>query len=347
MPIPVVVIAIAAAAGVAGTGCGVHGGIKIANAKSVEADAKSRHEANMAQFESTGDECNRSMDELGETELRILEGFDEFMDVVSELQNAPAFSDIDMIGFDLPPFDVEELRNVSICAKATLGGLAGAAAGTAGGIAAAGATTTLIGALGTASTGTAIASLNGVAATNAILAWLGGGSLAAGGGGMALGTAVLGTATAGAAVLVAGVIVNFVGCKLFDDADELANQVDEEEREVSRVCELLKRLKDASTTYRTSLEKVEDVYQSNLSASKRIVFEEGKKDWSRFTEREKLVLQNTVLLVGLLFKMCSISVVRDDDGDGSIDNANTDELDSMKSEAAKLLGELSRNEEQE
>lgn len=347
MPIPVVVIAIAAAAGVAGAGCGMHGGIKIANAKSVEAGAKSRHETNMARFESTGNECNRSMDELGETELRILESFDEFVDVVSELQNAPTFSEIDTAGFELPPFDAEELRDVSVCAKATLGGLVGAAAGTAGGIAAAGATTTLIGALGTASTGTAIASLNGVAATNAILAWLGGGSLAAGGGGMALGTAVLGTATAGAAVLVAGVIMNFVGCKLSDDANELANQVDEEEQEVGRVCELLERIKDASTTYRTSLEKAEDVYRSSLSASKRIVLDEGKKDWSQFTEREKLVFQNTVLLVGLLFKMCSINVVRDEDGDGSIDSANTEALDEMKDEAAQLLSGLSCNEEQE
>lgn len=40
----------------------------------------------------------------------------------------------------------------------------------------------------TASTGTAIASLSGVAATNATLAWFGGGSLAAGGMGMTGGT---------------------------------------------------------------------------------------------------------------------------------------------------------------
>lgn len=38
-----------------------------------------------------------------------------------------------------------------------------------------------VGELATASTGTAIAELSGVAAHNAILAWLGGGSLAAGG----------------------------------------------------------------------------------------------------------------------------------------------------------------------
>jgi len=50
----------------------------------------------------------------------------------------------------------------------------------------------LVGTYGTASTGTAISGLSGAAASNAILAWLGGGSLAAGGGGMAVGTAMLG-----------------------------------------------------------------------------------------------------------------------------------------------------------
>lgn len=44
---------------------------------------------------------------------------------------------------------------------------------------------------GTASTGTAISSLSGAAATNAALAWLGGGTLSAGGGGMAAGRFLL------------------------------------------------------------------------------------------------------------------------------------------------------------
>ena len=44
---------------------------------------------------------------------------------------------------------------------------------------------------GTASTGTAISALSGIAAKNAALAWLGGGSLAAGGAGMAAGKALL------------------------------------------------------------------------------------------------------------------------------------------------------------
>lgn len=50
----------------------------------------------------------------------------------------------------------------------------------------------LVTTLGSASTGVAISGLSGVAATNATLAWFGGGALAAGGAGMAGGAAVLG-----------------------------------------------------------------------------------------------------------------------------------------------------------
>lgn len=70
-------------------------------------------------------------------------------------------------------------------------GVAGAGAGAAlaalGPTAAMGVATTF----GVASTGTAISSLSGVAATNAALAWLGGGALTAGGGGMTVGSSLL------------------------------------------------------------------------------------------------------------------------------------------------------------
>src|SRR5690606_2663934 len=58
--------------------------------------------------------------------------------------------------------------------------------------------------LAAASTGTAISTLSGAAATNATLAWLGGGSLAAGGFGMAGGMAVLGGVVAGPILAVGG-----------------------------------------------------------------------------------------------------------------------------------------------
>lgn len=65
---------------------------------------------------------------------------------------------------------------------------------------------------GVASTGTAISALSGAAATNAALAWLGGGALAVGGGGMAAGNAFLalagpvGWATAGVSLVASGLL---------------------------------------------------------------------------------------------------------------------------------------------
>lgn len=79
-----------------------------------------------------------------------------------------------------------------------------AAAGALAGLAAYGGT----GLFAAASTGTAISSLSGAAATNATLAWLGGGSLAAGGFGMAGGTVVMGGMVAGPALLFAGFIAS-------------------------------------------------------------------------------------------------------------------------------------------
>ena len=65
-----------------------------------------------------------------------------------------------------------------------------------------------VGMFASASTGTAISALSGAAATNATIAWLGGGSLAAGGGGMALGAVVLGGLVAIPAIIAGGFVLN-------------------------------------------------------------------------------------------------------------------------------------------
>ena len=106
--------------------------------------------------------------------MEILSSFEKFSDMIEKIQNRPDFKECQIGDVSLPQYNAEELKQVSIGAGVLLGGLGGAAVGTAGGFAAAGATTAAVMALGTASTGTAIASLTGVAATNATLAALGG-----------------------------------------------------------------------------------------------------------------------------------------------------------------------------
>ncbi|EGR2698029.1 hypothetical protein DUG79_12095 [Vibrio parahaemolyticus] len=89
----------------------------------------------------------------------------------------------------------------------------------------------LVSLIGSASTGTAISSLSGVAATNATLAWFGGGSLATGGAGMAGGFWVLGG-------IVAAPIVFFSTkstYKKVDTVKEKRNELTEESDKVMKL----------------------------------------------------------------------------------------------------------------
>ncbi|WP_119759987.1 hypothetical protein [Deinococcus cavernae] len=127
------------------------------------------------------------------------------------------------VRLNLRPKDVAAFEAAQVSALEMAGGLGTAAlAGAgAGATAIAGAT-----ALGTASTGVAISSLSGAAAHSAMLAWFGGGSLAAGGGGMALGTAVLGGIFVAPAMLVGAMAAARKGEQRVTQATEFAAEVD-------------------------------------------------------------------------------------------------------------------------
>lgn len=93
-----------------------------------------------------------------------------------------------------------------------------------------------VGTLAAASTGTAISSLSGVAATNATLAWLGGGSLATGGFGMAGGALALGGVVLGPALAVGGFM-------LASKAEEALTQARKYEAEVDLAVAKIKESK--------------------------------------------------------------------------------------------------------
>lgn len=146
------------------------------------------------------------MDALGELELKILNEFDDFSNTIEKIQDIPQFKQYSKDGVTLPKYNKEELKSASVGAGVLLGGLGGAVAGTAGGFAAVGVTTSVVIALGIASTGTAISSLSGAAATNATLAALGGAAIGS--------SSTAGATTLGVGLLVGGMIFNFTGGKL-------------------------------------------------------------------------------------------------------------------------------------
>ena len=327
MPLPLILGAGAAIAGLTGAGVGVHGAVKMKKASDTMKNLQVRQKRALDSLEKKTSYTNGIMDEIGKRELEILKSFEEFSETWEKIQNKPDFKTLIREKVSLPDFNPEELKKVSVGAGVLLGGLGGAALGTAGGFAAAGATTAAVMALGTASTGTAIASLSGAAATNATLAALGGGALAAGGGGIALGTTILGAATLGVGVLVGGVIFNLVGRSISSKAEEAEKQVVATEGQVIKIKDYLSELCVYAKKFNECLQKVEKVYRKHLNGLDYVVNFSGKTNWNDFTEQEKLLAENTVLLVGFMHYMCKTKLVLLTSGKDSMNQVNKIAID--------------------
>lgn len=118
---------------------------------------------------------------------------------------------------------------------------------------------------GIASTGTAISTLSGAAATNAALAWLGGGTLVAGGGGMAAGNAFLalagpvGWAIAGVALVCSGLLLwkGKSDQNRFEDIFTLISKRDVKSYELAivEINERISRIKDESQKLNSASER--------------------------------------------------------------------------------------------
>lgn len=322
MPLPFLLAGAAIVAGVGGVGAGIHGGIKMKDANDTMELAKEILEDAQLSVEKANKKTLEIMDKIGKRELEVLSSFKEFSDLIEKIQGRPEFKDFKMEKFDIPEYNPDNLKEVSVGAGVLLGGLGGAALGTAGGFAAAGATTSAVMALGTASTGTAISTLSGVAATNATLAALGGGAISAGGGGMALGSAVLGGATLGVGLLVGGIIFGVTGSKLADKADEAYDQAKEAEEKANRIVEYLDNLKKNAQNFYNALDNAAELYDDFLTELDIIINRRKKVNWSDYTDDDKLLVQNLVLLVGVLYRTCQTKIVKEDKDDDGLNEIN-------------------------
>lgn len=343
MSISILLLGASALAGAAGVGGIAKGGSQVLKANSTMKELQVQHQQNLARLEKRNKECVRDMDKLGRKELEILKSFQEFSTVFEKIKNRPEFAKIQKQGICLPQYDGEELKKASVGANTLLGGLGGAAAGTAGGFAASGAATAVVMALGTASTGVPIASLSGAAATNATLAALGGGSLAAGGGGMALGTTVLGAATLGVGLLIGGVIFGIAGGKISSDAKKAQKEIEKETQQTEEICNYLLDLQGTANRYGRKLDEVGSMYHEHMEKLKWMVVMQGRADWDWYTEPEKQLVNNTALLVKLLYDMCKVELVQKSEEEDAMNTINTTGLKEQCQKVEQVTESLNAN----
>ncbi|WP_455011940.1 hypothetical protein [Haemophilus parahaemolyticus] len=127
--------------------------------------------------------------------------------VITKEEEIQILKELNLIDQNMSVKDAEKkIKAERVDMEKMTNALTSAVTGSLAGLAASGGAYLGVGALATASTGTAISGLSGAAATNATLAWLGGGSLASGGLGMAGGMAVMGGLVAGPLLAIGGSI---------------------------------------------------------------------------------------------------------------------------------------------
>ncbi len=333
MPIPFLFIAAGVGSGLVGVGKGIKAGIDQKDANNTNEMAERKIEKAKEKVNESRKNCGNAIDSLGKRKVAVLDGsiktfineFEKLNHV--ELTESSGLNELQKMVLDKKSFT--ELKDLQSMASSLAGGLAsGAMAGALTAFGAYGAA----GALATASTGTAIASLSGAAATNATLAFFGGGSLAAGGLGMAGGTAVLGGLVAGPTLAVLGFVAGAKASKNLDAANANYAKAKEFEEEMKTAAALCYGIRRRSAMFNRFLIRLQTVFDPLVYDMTQIINEKGT-DFREFSDNEKKCVASAMSLAGAIKAVLDTPIL-DDEGNlteesGEIINITQKKVDEI------------------
>lgn len=312
MPLPLLFIGAAAATGILGVGKTIKAGIDNSDAQDINRRANESIEEAKDDLDKQRKAVGVSLDKLGEEKVYILNhSVREFLDAFDKIKNvdfeeSKELSELEKMHIDKKTFtDLRTMENFA--ASLAGGGVAGVAGGAMAAFGAYSAATTLA----TASTGTAIASLSGAAATNATLAFFGGGSLAAGGLGIAGGTAVLGGLVAGPALLVMGLISGAKASENLDNAysnQAKAEEICEELNTASAQCSLIRR---RTYMFYNLLTRLDSYFMPAIFHIEDIIEKEGT-DYAQYGMDSKKSVAAAFSLAGTIKAILDTSLLTED-----------------------------------
>lgn len=336
MPIPFILGGIAIAAGAFGAKKGYDAYCDNEDAKSYTQKAKRIFENSQEELNDKRKATNKNLNDFGEYKKSIFENeINKFLSLFSQIKNYKATDNtLDEREFKNNEISFEAFKKEVFNVTNLLGSMGGSAvAGAAAGFGAFGAT----GLLATASTGTAISTLSGAAATNATLAWLGGGSLAAGGFGVAGGTMVLGGLVAGPALAVAGWVLS---AKAKEAKNEAYSNLEK--------ARSIKAINDTIILKLDTIVKISNAVRQTIQTLNNLAFKSllielelfliKKSDYNHFSKDEKEFV-NKILNVAQTIKNLLVVPILTEDGE--IDK----KVQSVLKCGEELIGKLAKIDE--
>ncbi|MCY7332151.1 MAG: hypothetical protein LH649_05725 [Pseudanabaena sp. CAN_BIN31] len=224
-------------------------------ARKLAQEAKIRYESAVENLKKDEATTNRLAERYGDIQLHVMtttvKRFIKFLENSGRKTSESDKKILEGINFSVQ--QINEYKAATMSAeKYLVGAVKSATAATAGYSGAIGLATSI----GAASTGTAISSLSGAAAWNATLAWFGGGAIAAGGGGMAVGTIVLGSITVVPALAIGGFFAAREGAKAMTKAREHEAQVNVAIAEMEVAKEFAQQVRSRITELRGVFEEI-------------------------------------------------------------------------------------------
>ncbi len=287
MPLPFILAGVALAA----AGYGVKKGIDALDAD-CEADefikkAESLKEEAAKKAESIESDCRRAFARFGEKKLHVLSHtVSHFLNHYHRLKcREIIIKGINMQDIQGQVSDAQKITNQYSevdfldASGATIGSVIG-------GVLAAYGAYTGVGLLASTAGGVAIAELSGVAATNATLAWLGGGALSVGGFGMVGGMAVLGGLVVGPALAILGGLSASKMEEKRDKAKAYYAQVEAAVKKTDVIIDNLQAIERVVKLFTRQITKCDALFFS-LSQDAIATMKKHNYDVSHYSQKEK------------------------------------------------------------
>lgn len=312
MALPILVPIALAAAGLFGIGKAAKAAMDNSEANDIARSAEAVVSEAEQALARGKDSCNDALRGYGEQKLDAIGGeIQTFVDHFGRLKNVKLAESPELDRLQVGAFtevSLEELKHsCSFAGEFAASAAAGMGAGAITAFGAYGGTMMLA----SAGTGTAIGTLSGAAATNATLAWLGGGTLAAGGYGVAGGTMVLGILVAGPALLVLGSVLGAQASKKLDEARANMEKATAYEAEIKIVLEKLKAIIEAVFMGSEVLNSLKArLHDANIALAQ--VIELSGTDYSAFSDAAKDAVFQAVKLAQLMKAVIDTPILRED-----------------------------------